>query len=176
MMGNHMKIIRFRKVGSAIAILAMPVIIFGCSGNPSKYRPATESPTAKPTQRPTPTPKPTPTPSRAERREREREAKRQAKREAAREREAEREQQAKQESEDERRTIFKEIVAAEDRAQQEADQEYPPEVGVDVMPGINRNRELEEKYRAQVAEQHGLSKEELRKIVVEGATKRWPLQ
>ncbi len=159
-------------IGSLVVTLTT-----GCISQkePVKTRPmSTSAPTETPI--PTATPEPTPTLSRAERRERKREAKREAARERKAEQEAEREQQAKQESEDERRTIFKEIVAAEDRAQQEADQEYPPEVGVDVMPGINRNRELEEKYRAQVAEQHGLSKEELRKIVVEGATKRWPLQ
>lgn len=77
-------------------------------------------------------------------------------------------------SEEKRREVFKELVAVEDRAQTETDQMYPIEV--DVKTNIRKGRELQVQYKAEVRRQHGLSEEDAKKIVIEGATEQWPLQ
>ncbi len=79
-------------------------------------------------------------------------------------------------SETERRQIFKEIVAAEDRAMDEADKLFPIEVPGNLDKNIDKMRELEELYKSQIIEKYGITEEALSEIGVEGAMKRWPME
>ena len=86
-------------------------------------------------------------------------------------------------SDDTRRRIFKEFVAAEDRATKEAWSGYDayvahPEIE---MPRSalrqfgDREDELKEKYRAKVRAKYHISQEVENEIEVEGTDKRWPM-
>ena len=75
-------------------------------------------------------------------------------------------------SEETRQGIFKESVAAEDRALAEAMERFPD-------PDFQRqgalSSNLREQYNAEVARKYGLTEEELGKIAVEGLMKGWLL-
>ena len=74
-------------------------------------------------------------------------------------------------SEQRRRQIFREIVAAGDRATLDAMAQIPDS---QIMKQLDLERELEESYKAKVAQQHSLTNDQLLKIAVEGGTKGWP--
>lgn len=74
-------------------------------------------------------------------------------------------------SEQERREVFRGIATAEDRATQEAMARFPDS---QIMKQIELERELGEKYKAELAQKYGLTEGQLREIMVEGVTKGWP--
>lgn len=85
-------------------------------------------------------------------------------------------------TESERRQIFKEIVAAEDRARAEADELYTTNI-VDsdykqenLEKNSNKSRELGEKYKSQVRAKYGITEDIENKIVAESFKESWPLE
>lgn len=74
-------------------------------------------------------------------------------------------------TEDQRIQVFWESVRVEDRALAEAMAEHPG----DWEKQIDRERELTEKYRREVAVEYGLTMEQLEEIEVEGTEKDWPM-
>lgn len=83
-------------------------------------------------------------------------------------------------TEEERRQIFKEIVAAEDRATNEADAKYPLDKAGITMDDIKKNgglsNELMEKYKEQVRKKHGITEDQETEIVVEAFQESWPME
>ena len=88
-------------------------------------------------------------------------------------------------SEPERQQIWYEIIEAERRASQEAQQEFPDLDPLDpdysesaFMEQLNKQIELQrildERYKNELAEKYGLTLEQLDEIAVEGLTKYWP--
>ena len=75
-------------------------------------------------------------------------------------------------TEEQRRQIFKEHVAAEDRAMAETEELY---YQVDLKQYAEMVTKLEETYRAQVRAKYGISEEIEKQIGVEGLTERWPM-
>ena len=73
-------------------------------------------------------------------------------------------------SEERRKQVFREIAAAEDRAMREAMARVPDS---QINEQINLEREHEDKYKAMIAQQYGLTDEQLLKITVEGVKKGW---
>jgi len=73
-------------------------------------------------------------------------------------------------TEDQRQEIYKEIGAAERRASDEAFQQFPS----DVMAQVDLEDELNEKYQDEIAEKHGISRESLWSIALEGVENNWP--
>jgi len=84
-------------------------------------------------------------------------------------------------TEEQRRQIFKDIVAAEDRAEAEAERLYPMDVfnpnykAENMDKHFEKSDELGELYRAQVQDKYGISEEIQKQISREGLTERWPL-
>lgn len=82
-------------------------------------------------------------------------------------------------SEDKRKAVFKEAVAAQDRAMREADSKYPPEQQAAskeiFLKSIEYQRMLSERYERQVAKKHGLTRKQFKQITIEGVTKEWPM-
>lgn len=74
-------------------------------------------------------------------------------------------------SEQRRKQVFREIAAAEDRATRGARARVPDS---QIMKQIDLERELGKKYKAKVAQQYGLTNDQLLKITLEGVTKGWP--
>lgn len=85
-----------------------------------------------------------------------------------------------------RKQVFWEIVRAEDRATAQAQHLYP--VPVAGNPGYSQAKALEQlkkqaetvktlsvKYKLELANEYGITPEELGKISVEGVTKNWPM-
>ncbi len=85
-------------------------------------------------------------------------------------------------SEEQRRGIFKEIVAAEDKARIEADKIYPVDISdpnykqENIMKNIDKNRELMDKYKAGVRNKYGITEGIKTKIVVEAFAESWPME
>lgn len=85
-------------------------------------------------------------------------------------------------SEEQRRGIFKEIVAAEDKARIEADKIYPVDISdpnykqENIMKNIDKNRELMDKYKAEVRNKYGITEDIETKIVVEAFAESWPME
>jgi hypothetical protein len=73
-------------------------------------------------------------------------------------------------SKDERKDVFREVVAAEQRASREAMAEIPDS---QFMKQVERERQLGAEYKADLVRQYDLTEEELSEIVVEGVTKGW---
>ena len=74
-----------------------------------------------------------------------------------------------------RKQVFLDIVRAEDRAARDAMARVPDSPNIEqIKKQINLQRELEDKYRAMVAQEFGLTTDQLREIGIEGATKGWP--
>ena len=74
-------------------------------------------------------------------------------------------------TEAQRRSIYKEIVAAADRAMAEAERLYPdPD---DVFRQIDACHELEERYKAEVRDKWGITEEVQTRIVIEGVAMHW---
>jgi hypothetical protein len=73
-------------------------------------------------------------------------------------------------SDEDRRTVFREIAAAEDRAMCEAREQVPDDKWEEQ---IELERDLMEQYKAEVAEEHGLTEDYLLKISVEGVESGW---
>jgi len=83
-------------------------------------------------------------------------------------------------TEAQRRDLFKEIVAAEDRAQAEADRLYPTDISnpnweSNLKTNIDTYNMLADQYRAEVRQRYGITEEEQSQITVEGLTEGWPL-
>ncbi len=74
-------------------------------------------------------------------------------------------------SEQRRKQVFREIAAAEDRATRDGRARVPDS---QIMKQIDLERELGEKYKAKVAQQYGLTNDQLIKITVEAWKKGWP--
>lgn len=74
-------------------------------------------------------------------------------------------------SEVERRQIFKEIVLAEDKGTKEAELRFPD----DIMNQIDLERELQDKYKEELAKKHKLTMDQLKAIALEGVEKQWPM-
>jgi hypothetical protein len=74
-------------------------------------------------------------------------------------------------SEPQRRVVFREIIAAEDRGTREATARVPDS---QVMRQTELERELQSKYKADVARRHKLTNNQLREIAIEGISKGWP--
>ncbi len=88
-------------------------------------------------------------------------------------------------SEAERQQIWNEIVKSEDRARREAEQEFPDLDPLDpnysqslFMEQLEKQIELQwtldEKYKNELAEKYGLTRDQLAEIAGEGLTKDWP--
>lgn len=73
-------------------------------------------------------------------------------------------------SEAQRKQVFREVADAEDRATREAMARVPDS---QIMKQIELERELTEKYKAEVARKYGLTKDHLLKISVEGVRNGW---
>ena len=88
-------------------------------------------------------------------------------------------------TEAERRIFFKEIVAAEDRAHEEAEQRFPTNMNNpkwnkatakdDLMKNVDLSRQLADKYRAAVRAKYNLTLEQQREISSEAHREEWPL-
>lgn len=75
-------------------------------------------------------------------------------------------------AESRRKEVFREIVAAEDRANREAMARVSDS---QVTRQVELERELADKYKAKVASTHGLTDDQLVKIGLEGIKKGWPM-
>ncbi len=69
-----------------------------------------------------------------------------------------------------RKKIFLELVRAEDKAHIEALRKYPN----DIHKLRQYMEKLEERYKKQVRDKYGITKEQTDRISVEGETKNWP--
>ncbi len=74
-------------------------------------------------------------------------------------------------SEQRRKQVFGQIAAAEDRATRDAMARVPDS---QIMKQIDLESELVEKYKAKVAQQYGLTNDQLLKIIYEGVKMGWP--
>lgn len=73
-------------------------------------------------------------------------------------------------SEEERKEIWKELVLIEDRAMEEAIERYPQ----DLEKQIEMERRLIDEGKNRLAEENGLTQEEIKEISAEGHEKDWP--
>ncbi|HET6441879.1 MAG TPA: hypothetical protein VFH53_05830 [Phycisphaerae bacterium] len=89
-------------------------------------------------------------------------------------------------SEAKRKEIFKAIVVAEDRATEEAERLHPmpdplkagfsqAKAKAQFEKQAETNQRLVEEYKAELAKQYGLTKEQLQEISVEGIEENWPM-
>jgi len=82
-------------------------------------------------------------------------------------------------TEDERRSFFRERLAAEHRANAEAEEQYPLDSldprwrKDDAMKNIDLSTELFEKYRAELRTKYGIDEGAENAIKSEGITKQW---
>lgn len=80
-----------------------------------------------------------------------------------------------------RKQVFKEIVAAEDRAVKEAEHAYPIDYGDRDSLRKTREKQIElrnelmDKYKKRVADKYFLSTKELKEISYEGVLSNWPM-
>lgn len=85
-------------------------------------------------------------------------------------------------SEEERRQIFRETVAAQDRAQAEADQLYPTDISKpdykqeNILKNVDKDRDLSDQYEADVRAKYGITKDVELQIIVEGTQENWLLK
>lgn len=79
----------------------------------------------------------------------------------------------------ERKQFFRETVAAEDRADKEAEEKYPLDDPNMTMEFVEKYAELyqslSEKYKMEVRNSYGLSESEAIQVVVEGVSAKWPM-
>ena len=89
-------------------------------------------------------------------------------------------------TEDKRRQIYKEIVNSEDRAQAEADRQYPISgrstwnlSQSELLNRMDKNtelmRRLEEKYKFDLMKKYRITREQLKEIIYEGLSENWPM-
>jgi len=85
-----------------------------------------------------------------------------------------------------RRQIYKEIVAAEDRAQAEADRQYPisgritwnltaSELRSRMYKNVDLMQHLGEEYKNDLMKKYGLTREQLKEITFEAFEENWPM-
>ena len=74
-------------------------------------------------------------------------------------------------SEQRRKQVYRESALAEDRATRDAMAQVPDS---QIMKQIDLERKLTEEYKAKIAQQYGLTNEQLLEIAVEGLKKGWP--
>ncbi|MBU1119398.1 hypothetical protein KKH43_05955 [Patescibacteria group bacterium] len=85
-------------------------------------------------------------------------------------------------SEEKRREVFQEIVAAEDKARIEADKIYPVDISdpnfkqENIMKNAEKNRELTDKYEAEVRSKYNISEEVESEIITESTIEHWPMK
>ena len=78
-------------------------------------------------------------------------------------------------SEEKRKELFREIVSAERRADQETSAQAANVKNLaDVKEYAKVTSDLKEKYKAALAKQYGIDGDQMSKITVEGVTKGWP--
>lgn len=73
-------------------------------------------------------------------------------------------------SEEKRKEIWKELILIEDRAMEEALKRYPKEL----EKQIEMERRLIDEHKNRLAEENGLTQEEIKRISIEGLEKDWP--
>ncbi len=91
---------------------------------------------------------------------------------------------------EDKQKVFYEVVEAEDRAQKEADSQYPTDSKSINEEGLYQNKEkleeridnnatlsfdLQEQYRMQILEKYNLTEEQWKSIALEGAENDWPM-
>jgi len=74
-------------------------------------------------------------------------------------------------SEDKRKAAFQAIVAAEHKGTNEAMEQVPD---TEIMKQIERERELQAKYKRAVARKYDITENQLTEIGIEGVKKGWP--
>lgn len=74
-------------------------------------------------------------------------------------------------SEEERKQIYRRLVAAEDRGDAEAEEREP----TDVMKQTDLSFELGDRYKDELAEELGITREQLSEIAAEAFGKNWPM-
>lgn len=81
-------------------------------------------------------------------------------------------------TEEERRALFKEVVAAEDRGQAEADEVYSPLASdIDtITKNVDMAFALQEQYRAEVRAKYGITPAIWLEISIEAFNESWPLE
>lgn len=84
--------------------------------------------------------------------------------------------------EEKRRQIFKEFVAAEDKARIEADKIYPTDISdpnykqENIMKNIEENRKLMEKYKAKIRKKYGITEDIESQISAEAFEEGWAMK
>lgn len=78
-------------------------------------------------------------------------------------------------SESQRRQFFKEIVAAEDRARNEAEKKYPMDNVNNFQKNTDEYNRLADIYRGQVMQKYGVNKDQEASIVGEAFKENWPM-
>jgi len=76
-----------------------------------------------------------------------------------------------------RKKVFAQMGAAEGKARREAEKEHPvrPGDGMDkIKAQIDYERERQAIYKKAIRDKYKLSKDQMRAIVIEGVTRRWP--
>ena len=73
---------------------------------------------------------------------------------------------------------YSQLVGAEDRGQAEAEREFPTEDVVDLADlsrQVERADQLTNSYKQGLADQLGITRDQLDEIAVEGLTQNWPM-
>ncbi len=78
-------------------------------------------------------------------------------------------------SESQRRQFFKEIVAAEDKARNEAEKKYPMDNVNNFQKNTDEYNRLADIYRGQVMQKYGVNKDQEATIVSEAFKENWPM-
>jgi hypothetical protein len=78
-------------------------------------------------------------------------------------------------TEEQRKQIYKDYVAADDRAWAESDRMYPQKEGENGTKWSGKHAELMKKYRAGVRTKYNLTEEQMKEIVKEGFDESWPM-
>ncbi len=85
-------------------------------------------------------------------------------------------------TEEKRKEIFKELVATESKAMEDADRIYPIDASKpnfkkeNVLKNADKHTELMEKYKAEVRKKYKIDKNIEKQIVSEAFSKRWPMR
>ena len=78
----------------------------------------------------------------------------------------------------ERMVAYRQLVGAEDRGRTEAEREFPTENAVDLADFTRQSEradQLAEQYKQELADELGITRDQLDEIAVEGLTQNWPM-
>lgn len=78
-------------------------------------------------------------------------------------------------NEEQRKQIYKDYVAADDRAWAESEKMYPTNNEANLTKWSEKHAELMKKYRAGVRTKYNLTEEQMKEIVKEGFDESWPI-